>query len=198
MAKVADASDRVIPWLRKHHSMVWMRCKFREEIKCDYITNNLAESWNSWIKDIKDLPVAELADTLRSRIMQLYHRRRKLGDRFPDGEGCMLPAVVNQLNAMTRHVGNLKVEEGAFNCAEVTEINDELELCRQVVQLDKHECTCREWQISGKPCAHALAFISTKRNIRTVKMDHYLSPYYSVKNFRLAYAGIIPPLTDKS
>jgi len=66
---------------------------------------------------------------------------------------------------------------------------------RHVVNLKNHTCTCREWQVSGKPCQHALALIITYRN---PKMEDYLDPYYSVYHFRLAYGGVIRPLTDKS
>jgi hypothetical protein len=42
----------------------WMRSKFSEHIKCDHITSNVAEVWNNWVKDIKDLPIVDLADPL--------------------------------------------------------------------------------------------------------------------------------------
>jgi hypothetical protein len=59
-----------------------MRSKFKEEIKCDHITNNVSEVWNNWIKDIKDLPIVELADTLRSKFMELYTKRRKIDEKL--------------------------------------------------------------------------------------------------------------------
>jgi hypothetical protein len=43
------------------------------------VTNNIAESFNNWIKDIKDLPVCELVDKIREKIMELFHRRRRIG-----------------------------------------------------------------------------------------------------------------------
>jgi len=47
-----------------------------------------------------DLPVADLADKLRSKFMELYARRRRIGENF---EGhVMLSLVVRQLYAMTR------------------------------------------------------------------------------------------------
>jgi hypothetical protein len=33
------------------------------------VSNNIAESFNNWIKDIKDLFVCELADKIREKIM---------------------------------------------------------------------------------------------------------------------------------
>ena len=44
--KVVDASPDVLNWLKEHHNLLWARSKFTIEIKCDYINNNLAESWN--------------------------------------------------------------------------------------------------------------------------------------------------------
>jgi hypothetical protein len=82
-----------------------MRSKFSEAIKCDHITNNVAEVWNNWVEEIKDLPIADLADTLRSKIMGLYARRR-IGEKFE--EHVMLPIVVRQLYAMSRQLGHLK------------------------------------------------------------------------------------------
>jgi len=49
--------------------------------------------------------------------------------------------------------------------------------------------------VSGKPCRHALAQITT---IRNPPWDEYLHDYYSVRMFRQAYAGVIRPFPDKS
>ncbi|CAO2190652.1 unnamed protein product, partial [Urochloa humidicola] len=46
MNKMYEASNKVKPFLDKHHSLIWMRSKFSEEIKCDHIANNIAEVWN--------------------------------------------------------------------------------------------------------------------------------------------------------
>jgi transposase-like protein len=62
----------VSSWLKEHHSLLWYRSGFNPAIKCDYITNNIAEVFNNWIKDYKDLPVCQLADKLRVLIMELF------------------------------------------------------------------------------------------------------------------------------
>ena len=152
-----------------------MRSKFSEEIKCDHIANNAAEVWNIWVKDIKDLPVAELADTLRSKVMELYARRRKIGEKLQGHT--MLPIVVRQLNVLSRQLGHSKVQEGGRDEAEVTEITTTHKVIRQVVNLKNQTCSCREWQVSGKSCPHALALIITTRN---PNMEDFLHPYFSV------------------
>ena len=36
-------NKKVEPWLKANHKLKWMRSKFSEAIKCDHITNNVAE-----------------------------------------------------------------------------------------------------------------------------------------------------------
>jgi hypothetical protein len=170
-----------------------MRSKFSEHIKCDHITSNVAKVWNNWVKDIKNLPIADLADTIRSKFMELYARKRRICEKF---EGhIMLSIVVRQLYALSRELGHLKIKEGGREEAKVTEVTDSQKIIRHVVNIKNHICTCREWQVSGKSCSHALALIITCRN---PKMEEYLHPYFSVYHFRLGYGGVIRPLPDKS
>ncbi|KAL1544146.1 hypothetical protein AAHA92_21037 [Salvia divinorum] len=71
------------------------------------------EVWNKWVKD---LPIAELVDSLRSKFMELYARRRDIGERL---EGhTMLPIVVRHLNVLSRQLGHLKVKVGGRGEAE--------------------------------------------------------------------------------
>jgi hypothetical protein len=52
----------IATYLDHHHKLLWYRSGFNPEIKCDYITNNIAEVFNNWVKDYKDLPMCELAE----------------------------------------------------------------------------------------------------------------------------------------
>jgi hypothetical protein len=64
-----------------------------------------------------------------------------------------------------------------------------------VVNTDLHECSCNEWQHTGKPCEHAILFIASKPMLN---MHPYLYEYYLVQKFKKAYANLIPPLTDQA
>jgi hypothetical protein len=71
--------EGVIPWLNHWHSLLWYRSGFNPAIKCDYITNNISEVFNNWIKDHKDLAVCELAEKIRVMVMELFFRRMRIG-----------------------------------------------------------------------------------------------------------------------
>ncbi|CAA0806649.1 Unknown protein [Striga hermonthica] len=189
---IIDACPEVLVWMEAHHYKLWMRSAFNPEIKCDYITNNLAEVFNNWIKDWKDLPVIELADKLREKIMVLWAKRRKISQAL---SGKILPAVVQQLNARTRGLGHLTVVDGGSDSAEIWDTSNTH--TRHVVKAHMHECTCLEWQHTGKPCQHALALIISAQ-IVNVPMENFVHEYYSVKRFQAAYKRLIEPLPDKS
>jgi hypothetical protein len=69
-----------------------MRSTFDPDIKCDYININLAECFNNWVKDHKDLPVVQLVDKIRELIMFLWEKRRRIGGKL---YGTILPTIVS-------------------------------------------------------------------------------------------------------
>lgn len=189
MSKIFAASVKVAPYLLEYHNLLWMRCGFNPDIKCDSITNNLAETFNSWIRDIKDLPIVQLVDKLREKVMVLLKKRRAIGARL---KGKILPAIIQELNVRSRGLGHLKTRASGDWSAEVkdTTKND----LRHVVKCLTCECTCLEWQHTGKPCRHALVVLAAQK----IKLEDFVHEYYSVARFRAAYQGEIEPLTGKS
>jgi hypothetical protein len=107
-AQVRSKPD-VAHWLDTYHSLLWYRSGFNPAIKCDYVTNNIVESFNNWIKDIKDLLVCELADKIRKKIMELFHRRRRIGRML---ECKILSDILRVLKARTRGLGHLSYVKG--------------------------------------------------------------------------------------
>lgn len=190
MNKVIAESPEVDAYLKMYHNLKWMRCMFDPSIKCDYINNNLAESFNAWIKDYKDLPVDELADKTREMIMTLFLKRRRIGVKL---RGRIIPAVIQQIFNRTRGLQHLKVGKSGNGSCEVKDISKHN--LRHVVKIEKRECTCLEWQHTGKPCDHALVFLICARN---PIWEDYVDNYFSLEKFRAAYAVEIEPLTDRS
>jgi len=58
-----------------------------------------------------------------------------------------------------------------------------------------NKCSCREWQVTGKPCKHALAWILSNRGMR---IDDFVHEYYSVARFKATYEDRVEPMPDRS
>ena len=104
----------------------------------------------------------------------------------------ILPHLIKDLNEKSREL-NLKVKECSEDVAEVTAMGGTG--FRFVVNLQERTCTCRKWQVSGIPCKHALAFITS---LSDEPIEKYVGLYYSVEKFGVAYSQLILAMHDKS
>jgi hypothetical protein len=183
---------RVSSWLNEHHDYLWYISGFNTDIKCNYVTNNIAEVFNNWIKDWKDLPVCDLAERIREEIMEMFHRRRRIAQKL---QGRILPSVLHILHGRTRGLSHLSVRKADNYIAEVRDNNDVHS--KHIVNAHLRECSCKERQHTGKPCIHALCLI-TAQEFRDVRMEDFVDEYYSISHFTTAYSRVVPPISDKS
>ena len=117
MKKIFEFSPAAIDYLEENHSKIWYRCGFSEESKCDYLTNNVSESFNSQIKQLKGLHLHELVDRIRRLIMEERYMRKKVAQQWEDG---ILPSVVKELNLISNNLKVVNVAESDDNFVEVT------------------------------------------------------------------------------
>ncbi|XP_062208956.1 uncharacterized protein LOC133910651 [Phragmites australis] len=187
------AKDRpdAIQYLQENHKQLWSRSMFLDLSKVEYVNNNLAESFNSWIRKIKDYPLVELLDTLRTMIMVKLANRYKIAINL---QGEILPHVIKELNKKSKGL-HYTVEFASQYAAQVSGMTKGNKVWRVVVNLLEATCTCRQWQLSGKPCSHTLAVIFSDPSLN---LEDFVSVYYSTNFFRATYSGVLPPMTDKS
>jgi len=74
--EMLKACPKATTWLMDNHKQLWARSKFSTTSKCDYVTNNIAETFNSWIREEKSLPILDLMDKIRQLIMERFCTRR--------------------------------------------------------------------------------------------------------------------------
>jgi len=134
----------------------------------------------------------ELVDGIRELIMEKRYLRRQIGKDMHDG---ILPNVIKDLDTISKNLKVVKVARSDEDIAEVTLIDDWNNHKRHMVDLQGHSCSCREWQITGKPCKHALAWILSNRGI---KIADFVHEYYFVQRFKATYATRVEPLPDRS
>ncbi|KAM7513092.1 hypothetical protein LguiB_011967 [Lonicera macranthoides] len=60
------------------------------------------------------------------------------------------------------------------------------------MDLKANTCNCREWQVSGVPCVHAMAVILPRRE----SWENYCNPYLTIDAYKATYAGYIHPIND--
>ena len=187
-------NPQVKEYLDAHHGKLWSRSKFNEICKVDYVTNNLAECFNAKFKSVKELLVWQAFDKIRQMIMIKMALRKRIAETEYVGH-LMLPSLIKALHAKARGL-KMKCIRSSTHEAEVTYTDSKNREWRYPVNLASRECSCRQWQIRGKPCIHAL-HLMTVIGGQDGEVDQYISEYFSVAKFRAAYASNVPALLGK-
>ena len=181
-------------FLQDNHKKVWARSKFNELCKVDYVNNNLAECFNSWIRDTKGLHLVDLLDAIRRMIMAKFSLRQKIAAAKFAGHQ-IIPAVMKKLHDKTDGLRMTLVRRNNFE-AEVTAMDKEKREWRYPVNLQRKTCSCRQWKITGLPCIHTLYFITSLRGL-ACEIDQYVHEYYSVARFNATYVDNVPSIEGK-
>jgi hypothetical protein len=85
-------------------------------------------------------------------IIEKFVLRSKIGNNM---SGIIIPTIISDLNARTNSIKDHEALICGLGEAEVT-----VNRFRHAINLDEKTCSYRAWQVTGKPCSHALAFIA--------------------------------------
>ncbi|XP_006656458.1 uncharacterized protein LOC102711269 [Oryza brachyantha] len=164
----------------------WSRAWFRLGSNCDLVNNSMCESFNKWILEASFFPIITMLETIRRKVMVRIHDQKTISGKWTTS---ICPSILKKLNVY--------ITESKF-CHAICNGDDSFEVKhhdnRLTVHLDKKECSCRYWQLSGLPCPHAISCILLK----TKSLDDYIAECYSVKEFRKIYSHCLEPVEGMS
>jgi zinc finger SWIM domain-containing protein 3 len=115
--------------------------------------------------------------------MELIYTRRADSNQWLTR---LTPSSEEKLEKETLKVHSLQVLLSAGSTFEVRGESVE------VVDIDRWDCSCKEWQLTGFPCCHALAVIGC---IGRCPYD-YCSRYFTTESYRLTYSESVHPVTN--
>jgi tRNA A37 threonylcarbamoyltransferase TsaD len=95
-------------------------------------------------------------------------------------QGTILPSIIQSLNAQSKSIKYHEVLIVGGVTAEVI-----VSTIRYAVNLDQNTCSYRAWQMTGKPCNHALVVIA--KLSREVQMEEFMNEYLFVDRLRKTY-----------
>lgn len=136
---------------------VCSRSKFFEDCKVDYINNNLSECFNSWVSKSKNFQIMKMHGKIRQMIVEKFILRAKIGSSISD---LIIPSITKELNAKIKAIKDHDVLIFKAETAEVP-----VNKSRHAVNLELKTCSYRVWQVTCKPCSHALAFIAKLKRV---------------------------------
>ncbi|KAK4424693.1 hypothetical protein Salat_1662900 [Sesamum alatum] len=95
MKKIQELKPAAAEWLMKIDLSMWSRHAFPVDLKNNHVTNNIAESFNAWIGEFRGRPVMTLLEGVRTKVMNMIHKRHDKGlHRTQD----IMPNILKKVN----------------------------------------------------------------------------------------------------
>ncbi|KAF9598415.1 hypothetical protein IFM89_027848 [Coptis chinensis] len=187
LGTINKTDSAALDWLDNEARECWARAHFDWTSKCDELTNNFSESFNSWILKIRDKPLVQFIDMYNLLLLKSIYDRRMLSMKsFEHG---VVPNVLYMI----------KKREERYNNYEIRGVTETQYLAishltgkKYNLEIQKQECFCIEWQMSGVPCVHAVAVLRSRRE----PWSRYCSHYFSAEAFKATYASYLYPLDN--
>ncbi|KAI3862255.1 hypothetical protein MKX03_007050 [Papaver bracteatum] len=190
MDRLKEANPSSPEWFDREPVETWARAYFDMSSKCDHITSNFCEAFNSWILELRKMPIYKLVQKFHLLMMRIFFDREQVGKQMPDGS--MVPRVTNIIK---KHLYFSHEFTAQPSTKDIWQIFDTKKDISWVLNLERHTCTCNEWKVSGIPCVHA---ICASLRLRPKTYDQYVHSYMYVDSYRVLYTPSIGPLYDKA
>ncbi|KAK1586816.1 hypothetical protein Q3G72_006408 [Acer saccharum] len=152
MEEIGVINPAAKKWLEEIDPQHWSRFAYDHIIRCDHVTNNMTEAFNSMLGTHTAASYLDLLEFIRRMVMRKFNERKE----ECLGWSSVLPPRV--------HAKILKHGRESRSLKMIAAGNMEYELLGEsggyVVKLKEYNCQCGSWQVSGIPCCHAMAVIS--------------------------------------
>ncbi|PPS09515.1 hypothetical protein GOBAR_AA11121 [Gossypium barbadense] len=149
----------------------------------DMLVNNLSESFNKMILEARRKPILTMIETVRTNIMLLIVKKKEEAEKW---KGMLCPKIRKKLNVNIKdslrcvpsHVGKDKYQ---VECSLSSQ---------HVVGLVENSYSCRNWDLTGISCIHALAVTHLKDKFS----ETYVQTWYTKQTQLDIYSNFIRPV----
>ncbi|KAH7854192.1 hypothetical protein Vadar_011227 [Vaccinium darrowii] len=183
MEEFKKEDDAAFKWLAKHEAHHWSRSHFSEAPKCDMLLNNLCESFNAAILDARDKPIITMLERIRIYLIRHLVKRRTFVEKW---HGQIGPKIVKLLDKNIALCKEYVVVITGDNQFEVKGFSGNT-FC---INMNAQTCSCRRWDLTGIPCAHALAVFRESRK----KVEGIVHHYYQKQTYVNTYKHVMYPM----
>ncbi|KAG8493248.1 hypothetical protein CXB51_010730 [Gossypium anomalum] len=192
MDELRKTNQHAYDWLKKKNPTHWSRSHFSIRSHSDMLVNNLFESFNKMILEARGKPILTMMETVRTKIMLLIVKKKEEADKW---KGILCPKIKKKLDGMCVIVCFNQACSLFSRCVPSHAGGDKYQVecgpCSQhVVDLVQNSCSCRNWDLTGIPCTHALAVIHVKNEFP----ETYVQTWYTKQTQLQIYSNFVSPV----
>lgn len=183
MAEIEEVSPEAAKWIHQFPPSQWALAYF-EGTRYGHLSSNIDE-FTKWIVEARELPIIQVIECIHSKLIaEFADRRLKSNSWF----SVLAPSAEKRIS-------------DAINLAATYQVlrSDEVEFevisaeRSDIVNIGTHCCSCRDWQLHGIPCSHAVAaLLSCRKDVYA-----FTEKCFTVEGYREAYAETLHPIPEK-
>ncbi|XP_057798030.1 uncharacterized protein LOC131014162 [Salvia miltiorrhiza] len=151
----------------------------------DMIDNNVSETFNGYIVKARAKHIITMLEDIRIALRERQYKKLGLVTGSTDR---LCPNIKKKLEKLKHDVRICRAHPGLGGKFEVSCYEDRL-----IVHLGDRTCSCRQWDLCGIPCKHAVAALHFMKEEPT----DYVNECYSVDKYLKAYAYALEPINGK-
>ncbi|KAL4317957.1 hypothetical protein GQ457_18G005760 [Hibiscus cannabinus] len=163
----------------------WSKAYFKGTSKCDVVDNNMAEAFNGWILEARCKPIITMLEEIRTMVMNRMNIKRTWAETWRTN---ISPKALQKLERNMENSTQCRLVWNGDGGFEVNHLGNQ-----HTVDLKKWTCTCREWEINGIPCCHAICAMYHDSK----KPEAYVSEWYSKEKYLASYNHFLQPVRGK-
>ncbi|KAL2254516.1 uncharacterized protein LOC105169334 [Sesamum indicum] len=183
MLELEEVSSEAVKWLQQYPPSRWALIYF-EGSRYGHLSSN-TEEFHQWVLEARELPIIQVIEQIHLKLMAEFEQRcAKCRSWF----SILTPSAEKHIIEAMNHASTYQVlrsDEVEFEVLSA-ERSD-------IVNIRTHSCSCRDWQLYGLPCSHAVAaIISSKKDVYA-----FTGKYFTVASYCGAYAEEIHRIPGK-
>ncbi|CAI9273543.1 unnamed protein product [Lactuca saligna] len=186
MENIKSLDTQAYQYLMDRDPSSWSKAFFKEGRDCDAVENGVSESFNSAIRHARRKPIITMLEEIRIFVMERIYTLRVEGIEWD----------LNICPSIRKRIQDLKVKKRLWGVTPCGYQKYEVRFhdAAYGVDLIAKTCACRIWQLTGIPCLHGVAAISSLNQ----DAETYVSQSYSKEAYLKCYNYSINPLNAPS
>nr|GEY05181.1 pentatricopeptide repeat-containing protein [Tanacetum cinerariifolium] len=165
MHKIKRANPKAYQYLLDKDPKTWSRAYFRIDINNEAVKNGFSECFNSVLLRVRNKPLITMLEAMQVIVLERMNTIRRLLESWSED---ICPNIHKRLEVT-------KDQHRFWHVIPTGENLFQVRNGSQAFRVDEEHrtCTCRLWQLSGLPCAHAIAVIfKLNRRVEDYVLGH--------------------------
>ncbi|MCL7028160.1 hypothetical protein MKW94_026774 [Papaver nudicaule] len=189
---IKGISPEAYNWVHHNKPEQWATVFF-QGARYNHMTANFGEMFYQWVSEAHELPITQMVDVIRRKMMELIYTRRVDSNQWSSSDR-LTPSAEQKLRNDILKAQSFRVDYDHIFPPDNNKFEVRGDTYSEKVDIgQKCDCSCRAWKLSGLPCSHAIAcMLYTGKDVYA-----YCSRYFTTESYRLTYSQSINPVPNE-